>query len=194
MKEDRRGREVYNIKNGVRGEVLSDSGDYLVIRSGELSFGVTNLVFSKNYRIVPQEGGKEEPEIEEMPMEEESSGPLPAGEPGIGKVLSDLFVEMCKLRAKDPIDFTYKDEKRKKFTVKYNGYNVFECVETSRRFNVFCNPKALTYRNKRLADKIYPKSFKWSLSAKFIFTSDQDRNRMKSIIIDSLYYRREAKD
>jgi hypothetical protein len=216
MKQSYVNLEVFNKRNGTIGIVVSQDETTISIKSGDAIKAVTESSFLRWYTIVPQDKPAEketskEPEMVSMPgtqdqdwgerasgkkdkpekkesEEDENKKVLPAGAPGIGDQLRDKFLSLVKQQANQHLDITY-DEKNHRDIVKYNGRNVFECTTAKRRFNVLCHPKSLTADNFKRANKVFPKEWGWSLSAKFVFTDINQWPLMKTIIVDGLFYR-----
>ena len=201
MSQSRVNLEVFCKRTGTRGIVVAEDKDILTIQTDGVNKTVTESTFKRWYTIVPQD--KEENTMVPMPgtetpdwgekhwgEQDTSNDKLPSGEYGIGAELRAKFIQMVKNGANQSLDFTY-DEKNCRDIIKYNGKNVFECTTARRRFNVLCHSKALTPDNLRRADKVFPKDWGWVLNVKFIFTDASQVPLMRSIITDSLYYRRE---
>lgn len=184
MISSRVGREVYCKRNGTRGTIVSDSAGVIIVETEGVNKTITESTFKRWYTFVPQENTNE-PKDETSVSE---AAEKPAGEVGVGLTLRNKFIDVIKACANQQLDFTY-DPKNKRDIVKYNGKNVFECTIARRRFTVLCHPKALTPDNLKRADRIFPKEWGWSLSAKFVFTDLSQLPLMKAIITDSLFFR-----
>ena len=201
MFQSRVNLEVFCKRNGTRGVVVAEDKDLLTIQTDGVNKTVTESTFKRWYTIVPQD--KEESPMVPMPGtdtpdwgekhrrgDSEPKDKLPSGESGIGLELRNKFIQMVKNGANQSLDFTY-DDKNNRDIIKYNGKNVFECTTARRRFNVLCHSKALTPDNLKRANKVFPKDWGWVLNVKFVFTDMSQVPLMRSIITDSLYYRRE---
>ena len=201
MFQSRVNQEVFCKRNGTRGVVVAEDKDILTIQTDGVNKTVTESTFKRWYTLVPQD--KEENPMVPMPgtetpdwgekhwgSEAAPKDKLPSGESGIGLELRNKFIQMVKNGANQSLDFTY-DDKNNRDIIKYNGKNVFECTTARRRFNVLCHSKALTPDNLRRANKVFPKDWGWVLNVKFVFTDMSQVPLMRSIITDSLYYRRE---
>ena len=209
MSRSRVNLEVFCKRNGTRGIVVAEDKDILTIQTNGVNKTVTESTFKRWYTIVPQDKPEDVPLVPMPGIEdpnwgqqhynesENESAPvvkskavIPSGETGVGLELRAKFIQMVKNGANQSLDFTY-DEKNSRDIIKYNGKNVFECTTARRRFNVLCHSKALTPDNLRRANKVFPKDWGWVLNVKFIFTDMSQVPLMRSIITDSLYYRRE---
>lgn len=201
MSQSRVNLEVFCKRNGTRGIVVAEDQNILTIQTDGVNKTVTESTFKRWYTIVPQD--KEEEPLVPMPGtetpnwgEKQWSGEdtpkdkPPSGEYGVGLEIRKKFIQMVKNGANQSLDFTY-DEKNSRDIIKYNGKNVFECTTARRRFNVLCHSKALTPDNLKRANKVFPKDWGWVLNVKFVFTDMSQVPLMRSIITDSLYYRRE---
>lgn len=204
MSSSRLDLEVFCKRDGTRGIVVAEGNNTLTIQTNGVNKVVTEGTFKRWYTIVPQD--KEENPLVPMPgtetpdwgekqwgNKEEPNNKRPAGEVGVGLELRSKFIEIVKDYANESLDFTY-DEKNNRDIIKYNGKNVFECTTARRRFNVLCHAKALTPDNLKRADKVYPKEWSWVLNVKFVFTETSQVPLMRSIITDSLFYRRKPDD
>lgn len=194
MSQSRLNLEVFCKRDGTRGIVVAEGNNTLTIKTDIANKVVTEGTFKRWYTIVPQD--KEEDSTVTTPGAETSQAgktklesTRPSGEVGIGLDLRSKFIEIVKDYANQSLDFTY-DEKNNRDIIKYNGRNVFECTTARRRFNVLCHSKALTPDNVKRADKVYPKEWGWVLNVKFVFTDMSQVPLMRSIITDSLFYRR----
>lgn len=201
MSHSRVNLEVFCKRDGTRGIVVAEDKDILTIQTNGVNKTVTESTFKRWYTIVPQD--REENQMVPMPGTETPDwgekhwggkdtpdDKPPSGEAGIGLELRKKFIQMVKNGANQSLDFTY-DEKNSRDIIKYNGKNVFECTTARRRFNVLCHSKALTPDNLKRANKVFPKDWGWVLNVKFVFTDMSQVPLMRSIITDSLYYRRE---
>lgn len=214
MSQSRVGLEVYCKRNGLRGTVVADSGGLITIQTNGANKAVTETTFQRWYTIVPQdreensqmmpmpgtEGnwgerhwGGDSQDSEESASTEENTATSPSGVAGVGLELRNKFIDIVKRSANQSLDFTY-DEKNNRDIIKYNGKNVFECTTAKRRFNVLCHHKALTPDNLKRADKVFPKEWGWVLNVKFVFTDMSQVPLMRSIITDSLFYRRKESE
>ena len=204
MSQSRVNLEVFCKRNGTRGIVVAEDKDIITIQTNGVNKAVTENTFKRWYTIVPQDVYESGATVEDTQLEsnsvveadetdstQETPNKLnPAGEVGAGIELRNKFLEIVKQGANDGLDFTY-DEKNRKDIVKYNGKNVFECTTARRRFNVLCHQKALTPDNLKRAHKVFPKEWSWVLNVKFVFTDLSQVPLMRSIVTDSLYYRRQ---
>lgn len=214
MSQSRVGLEVYCKRNGLRGTVVADSSGLITIQTNGANKAVTETTFKRWYTIVPQdkeensqmmpmpgtEGnwgerhwGSDSEDSEEGVSTEENTATAPSGVAGVGLELRNKFIDIVKRSANQSLDFTY-DEKNNRDIIKYNGKNVFECTTAKRRFNVLCHHKALTPDNLKRADKVFPKEWGWVLNVKFVFTDMSQVPLMRSIITDSLFYRRKESE
>lgn len=204
MSQSRVNLEVFCKRNGTRGIVVAEDKDIITIQTNGVNKAVTENTFKRWYTIVPQDVNESGATVEDTQLEsnsvveadetdstQEKPNKLnPAGEVGAGIELRNKFLEIVKQGANDGLDFTY-DKKNRKDIVKYNGKNVFECTTARRRFNVLCHQKALTPDNLKRAHKVFPKEWSWVLNVKFVFTDLSQVPLMRSIVTDSLYYRRQ---
>lgn len=195
MKQDRAGVEVYDRRKGITGVILGEDDTVVVVECGSVRKAVSRQYFEKHYTIVPQD--KDE-QVEELaapsePEQEKDERGIPLGEYGIGDRLRVKFLGIVKDTADQKLDILY-DAKNKKDIVKYNGRNVFECWISQRRYTVMCHPDSLTVSNLKRATEVVPKSWGWSLRAKYVFTDITEWPLMKTIIVDGLYYRQKKEE
>lgn len=188
--DDIRDYEVYNTKTGARGLVISVDPLTISINIGGKPHHFTHATFNKHWVIVPQDVDEEE--VEEEFVDDEPTGVdrwgYPTGKAGVGVVLRDRFMDMVRdVDLKDALIF--HDPKTRTDIVKYNGFNIFECKYTNRRFIVLAHPKSLTPMNRKKIYEMIPPEWKWVMEAKFIFTKLNQWPLMKSIINDGLFYR-----
>lgn len=191
------GRIVYNKRSGLMGTVVAEDGLTLSIDTKGTIRGVTRGTFNRWFTVIDEDEQDETQDkvvqqVDEVDAEDgtknRSSRYNPSGEKGVGPHLAEKFIQLVKDMANQHLDITY-DDTGKRITIKYNNRNIFECSVASRRFNVFCHPNSLTAQNMRLAFKVFPKDWGWSLRAKFVFTSLDEAHIMKSIITDGMFYR-----
>lgn len=199
MPTKRKDLEVFNKRSGVKGIIVADNGDTLVVESNGINKTITDRTFHRWYTVIPQDKPEpfEERETEkvETPQEVAPTEPTDSKFVKVGEAIEirKRFIELVKHMANQNLDFTY-DDKNKRDIIKYNGRNVFECTTTRRKFNVLCHSKALTPDNIKRAEKVFPKEWGWALNVKFIFTSEDQIPLMKSIITDSLFYRQRGQE
>lgn len=195
MPQSRINQEVFCKRNGTRGIIVSESDGVVTIQTGGVNKTVTLSTFKRWYTIIPQsveETSDSAPDnslAEETTTKEANTRKMPSGENGIGVELRKKFIELIQSQSTQNLDFTY-DPKNNRDIIKYNGRNIFECTTAKKRFNVLCHAKALTPDNLKRAQIVFPKEWGWSLNVKFVFTSLSQAPLMRSIITDSLFYRR----
>ena len=188
--DDIRDHEVYNTKTGARGYVVAIDPLTITINIGGINKSYTHSTFNKWWIVVPTDKEEEEEEedyVNEQPTYTDDWG-LPAGKMGVGLFLRDKFISLINDLDIDEV-LVFHNPKRKSDVIKYNDYNVFECRYTKRRFIVYAHPKSLTPMNRKQVYDTAPKSWKWSLDSRFIFTKYNQWPLMKSIINDGLFYR-----
>lgn len=74
--------------------------------------------------------------------------------------------------------------------VYYENYAILDVRICKKWLVVYAHPEALTPDNYSRAIKIYPKEWNRVLRAKFKFVSPDQSPAMKSLIVDSIYYRK----
>lgn len=186
------GREVYDKRAGIVGEVLKEDGLSLVIAfstaDGTITKTITPATFKRWYRLLDPDPSEETSTPTEEKKEREVVPEDQKGAIGAGSAMCKLFLTTVKSTANQDLEITGTKDKRN-LVVKYNGRNVFEITVCKRRLVVMCHPKSLAPVNVAQMTKQYPKEFGWPLSSKFVFTNDSQLPLMRSIINDGLYYR-----
>lgn len=104
----------------------------------------------------------------------------------VTKRLEDEFLRQLTFYGEGKISKFYRGNR---CIVKYNNKNILEIVKTKFRLVVMAHPQALTPQLKPLYT-VLPPEYNKVLSAKFVFTSEQEIPYFKIIITDSIYYRK----
>ena len=187
------GARVQCTRDGLIGDVIEqDSLTMSIDASGKKKY-ITVNTFNRWWKVIA------EPDVvEDEKQKEKERKPLddskidgwgrPAGEYGIGPQLRDKFMSIVRdYDDQDNILIIYNDEKKQDI-VRYKGVIILECTYADRRFNVLTRVESLTPMNRNKADKIIPKSWSWTLRAKFVFIEMSQWPLMKSIITDAFFH------
>lgn len=181
-------KEVFCKKTGLIGKVVSENDVMVIVELQGIRKATTKLSFDSRYTLVPEDNQDGTPKTSKTrPFILLDKRPI-KGEKGIGAELRTKFLAILKEYG-DIVFYTKRNAKKKLDTIKCNGFVTFELYETSRRLTIFCHPNSLSPKTKSLVNDIVPKSWGWSLRAKYIVCETSHIALMRMIIADGVYYR-----
>lgn len=180
------GTYVHN-KHFYKVTLMSYDGMTAVVKHEDDSIKTLKAIyFNQIFTLLPQKDVDVDKVVDERKRRKQRQG-----EVGIGEVLFNRFISLLEEIAPVNLDMNFNKE-RTEAVIKYNGYQVFNCKVTRRRFIVRCHPNSLSPNSMKHVEYQYGKEQGWVLSSRFVFTEMDEIPLMQSILVDGLHYRRET--
>lgn len=184
------GRKCYNRRNMTRGEVVSESEDFITILIDGVRRSVTPSMFEKWWVLLKEtdEGEKKEA-VKRGPVEYSDRDREHLKEKSLGKAILYRFIEVVKEYTDGDFITAYSKD-GKTITVKFNGYVVFILSLKVKKLVVFAHPNSLTPQCVSRTTRVYPQSWHKSLRARFDIESLEQLGLMKAVVSDGIFYRK----